>query len=211
MAFTPPLQAHSSSAAWLRWDCERHNRCVERARSWLAGEPLILDTETTGLGEFDEIIQVAVVDPDGNALFNSLVRPSRSIPPRATRIHGLGDADVREAPDGGQVCSQLRLLLKGRLVCAYNAGFDRRMLEQTMRIWQARPPVFRSECIMELYAEYAGKPHLGGVGYHWWSLQAAAAACGIPITRAHDALSDAVTAAGLLRHVAARQLRSLPL
>jgi DNA polymerase III epsilon subunit-like protein len=183
---------------------------VRRAQDWLSQQPLIVDTETTGLEAYDEIVQVAVVDANGNVLLNTLSRPSRSIPMRATRIHGIGNELVREAPDGGEVCGRLRALLSGRLVCAYNAGFDQRMLEQTARVWRCRPPVFRAQCVMELYAEFAGQPHHHGMTYRWWSLRDAAAACGIPNDRAHDALSDARATAALLHHIAAQALRPLP-
>lgn len=51
----------------------------EWARSVLIGRInncVILDCETTGLGDQDEIIQLAIIDMRGNILFNSLIKPS---------------------------------------------------------------------------------------------------------------------------------------
>ena len=52
---------------------------------------VMLDTETTGLGEADEIVQIAVISPSGETLINSLLRPSKPIP------RGILDADMRKS------------------------------------------------------------------------------------------------------------------
>ncbi|MEG4235921.1 hypothetical protein QUA40_28375 [Microcoleus sp. Pol11C3] len=56
-------------------------RAVKGARKQLLGpdEGLILDTETTGLDNA-EIVEIAVINPLGEALLNTLVRPRISIP-----------------------------------------------------------------------------------------------------------------------------------
>ncbi len=38
------------------------------AQRWVALEPLVLDTETTGLGERDQVIELAVTDIRGAVL-----------------------------------------------------------------------------------------------------------------------------------------------
>ena len=45
---------------------------------------VIVDTETTGLGADDQVIEVAVVDASGKVLVERLVRPTCPIHPRAT-------------------------------------------------------------------------------------------------------------------------------
>ena len=61
---------------------------------------LILDTETTGLGDRDIIIQVAVIDTLGNELINTNTRsiPTKSISKEATEIHGLTSKQLSNAP-----------------------------------------------------------------------------------------------------------------
>ena len=44
------------------------------ARAWLDADPLILDTETTGLGDDAEVIEVSVIDAHGQVLLDTLVR-----------------------------------------------------------------------------------------------------------------------------------------
>ena len=55
-----------------------------------AGAALILDTETTGLGDEDEVIQLGIVDLEEWVLFNSLFRPTIEVSPGALAVHGIG-------------------------------------------------------------------------------------------------------------------------
>lgn len=175
------------------------------AAEWLAEDPLILDTETTGLGPTDEVVQVAVVDVRGETLLNTLVRPTRSIPPDATRIHGIRDVHVVGAPTGAAVLSQLEPLLRGRPVCAYNSPFDLRLLRQTAAVWGVRfvsPP---ARCVMRLFARFAGEWDSRHGDYRWHSLGAAAARCGFGHFQGHDALTDACMTLRVLQHMAGRE------
>ena len=55
---------------------------------------VILDTETTGLGYSDKIVEIGVIDLDGNELVNTLVNPQMEIPMEASCIHYIWDSDV---------------------------------------------------------------------------------------------------------------------
>ncbi len=94
---------------------------------------LILDTETTGLRETDEVIEIGIIDMNGNTVFHSYVKPlrRRSIPAASARIHGITMAKLKDAPTMIDIHPQIRNLLKGRIVIAYNSSFDRRLLKQT--------------------------------------------------------------------------------
>jgi inhibitor of KinA sporulation pathway (predicted exonuclease) len=93
----------------------------------------ILDTETTGLRETDEVIEIGIIDMDGNTVFHSYIKPLRrkSIPAAAAKIHGITMAKLKGAPTMIDIHPQIRNLLKGRIVIAYNASFDKRLLKQT--------------------------------------------------------------------------------
>lgn len=64
---------------------------INLMNSWLINSDnfVILDTETTGLDEHDEIVEVAVIDMSGKVLLNTLVNPIQPIPYEATQIHGI--------------------------------------------------------------------------------------------------------------------------
>ena len=73
-------------------------RAVKWARDELAAENLaILDTETTGLYDA-EIVEIAVINRDGEPLLNTLIKPSIPIPAEVSAIHGITNEVVADAP-----------------------------------------------------------------------------------------------------------------
>ena len=52
-----------------------HPTVIQRAQAVLELQPIFLDTETTGTGQTDRIIQIGIVDAQGETLFQSLVNP----------------------------------------------------------------------------------------------------------------------------------------
>ena len=65
-------------------------------------KPLVIfDTETAGLYEDAEIVEISCISGDGEVLLDTLVNPNRSVPYDDYRIHRICDADmvtVRMAP-----------------------------------------------------------------------------------------------------------------
>lgn len=92
--------------------------------------PLVfLDTETTGLAvhKGDEIIEFGAVKVLGGqeiATLDTLIRPSRSIPPESTKIHGISDLFVMGAPVFSEFAKELLKFIDGSVVIAHNAPFD---------------------------------------------------------------------------------------
>jgi DNA polymerase III epsilon subunit-like protein len=102
------------------------------AGAWLAdARAVILDTETTSLDGY--ACEIAVIDMGGTALLNTLINPGEPISPGAAGIHGISDAMVADAPSFAAIAPALTDLLRGRLVIAYNAAFDRAVLAREMR------------------------------------------------------------------------------
>lgn len=161
------------------------------ARSMLSESSVIyLDTETTGIGSRAEIVDIGILDGAGRTLFESLVRPSGSIPADAVAIHGISDAMVAGAPGWPAVWPLVsRILLDGAVV-VYNAEFDLQMVNQM----NARHglPLFpaRWHCAMLRYAEFAGEWNERYGNFRWHKLDAALAAFGLaPVS--HRAAADA--------------------
>jgi DNA polymerase-3 subunit epsilon len=61
---------------------------------------IVLDTETTGLDpKTSRVLELAIVDwESGATLLHERFNPGEPIPPEVTKIHGITDADVAEAP-----------------------------------------------------------------------------------------------------------------
>lgn len=173
---------------------------IQWARQWLARDDwVVLDTETTGLGPDAEIIEIAVLDPHGAPLLDTLVRPLGPIPPDATRVHGITDADVVDAPPFPEVSARLAHLLAGRTALIYNAAYDLRLLRQTVARHGIVPPPVVADCVMLRYAGYWGEP--GRDGYRWQRLEAACARHGI-VGGTHRARGDCLSTYGLVRFMA---------
>lgn len=98
---------------------------VVRCSEWLSKGAVFVDTETTGLNKDDEIIENCIVDAYGAILLDSLVKPTKPIPPEATMINGITNKDVMRAPKWPTLYDKVRIILEGRLVIAYNSAFDR--------------------------------------------------------------------------------------
>ncbi|MDV0844687.1 3'-5' exonuclease [Klebsiella quasipneumoniae] len=101
------------------------------ALDWLRQLPVFIDTETTGFERFAQVIELAITDASGNVLFESKLRPTVTINPKAQEVHGINLSSLKSAPTWPQVAEKVRSLLDGRKIIAYNAPFDSRMMKQT--------------------------------------------------------------------------------
>lgn len=127
----------------------------------LQSDALLLDTETTGLGGSDQVIEIAVIDMAGRALIDQRLRPSCPVSPGAALVHGITAADLVEAPTWPEMHEGFRDVLSGRAVLVYNAAFDRRLLMQTARVWGCGADwvkALRTDCVMLAYSRF----RLGG-------------------------------------------------
>jgi DNA polymerase III subunit epsilon len=123
----------------------------------LASDFVVLDTETTGLGYEAEIIEIAIVAPDGSTRFESLVRPKSGVVSSVvTRVHGLTMRDLADAPTWADLYASLLEHAAGRRVVAWNAEFDERMVRQSARLWALPQRLRGFECAMQAHAFCCG-------------------------------------------------------
>lgn len=169
------------------------------------GNFLVLDTETTGL-ERGEICQIAIIDWLGNVLLDTLVKPVGKIPADASRIHGIYDRDVIDAPSWALLSPSIEKLLSGRDVVIYNAVYDRKMMHQSAEA--ARLPktdwkgIARFWCAMEAFAEVYGDWNGYRNSYRWQKLTTAASYYNVPIDNAHSALGDCLMTLEVVKGIA---------
>jgi DNA polymerase-3 subunit epsilon len=179
-------------------------KAIQFAREKILRRPLYLDTETTGLRDVDEIVEISILDHDGGVLFGSLVRPTQMIPANAIAIHGITDDMVRDAPRWIDIWPKVESIFKGREVGIYNADFDIRLMMQTHKIQGIQRTGFSHEffCIMQLYAQFYGAWNPSRRSYRWQSLDNAGQQCGIDLPNSHRAGDDAALARAVLHHIA---------
>jgi len=182
------------------------NNAINFARSFLSAKDkfLILDTETTGLGEKDVIIQIAVIDLDGNTLLNTLVKPKnrKSIPRDATAIHGIRFKDLLDAPHFIDVLHDLTSLLSpDKSLLVYNLAYDTRLINQTIEIDEINYNFsVKGYCIMQLYAQYTGQWNPISNEYRFKKLP----------NSNHTAQGDCLATLELIKYIAKQELSVIP-
>jgi DNA polymerase-3 subunit epsilon len=176
---------------------------IETARKVLAAKPVYLDTETTGLDRSDEIIEISIIDDDGQVVFESLVKPTQPIPPASTRVHGIQNEDVQSARPWPILWPQVRNALFGRVVVIYNEEFDLRLMRQSHARhnlpWKDK---FNSFDLLKLYAEFRGEWDSARRTYRYQSLEKAGQQCGISLPNAHRSTADTLLTRAVLHFIA---------
>lgn len=151
---------------------------------------ICLDTETTGLGKEDEILQLSIVNGAGEVLFNEYIRPQKVTEwPEAEQIHGISPAMVADK----HTMDAYRELISGivgnaGLIVGYNVSFDLGFLRCAGIDWSDEIPVFDA---MEEFAEVYGEWSSYYGNYRWQSLRVCASYFGYKRNGTfHDSLED---------------------
>ena len=169
------------------------------ARRWVAQNAAILDTETTGLDEQAEIVEIAVVACSGETLLQTLVKPTRPIPAEVTEIHGITDAMVADAPSWPEVQARLMQILEGRQLVIWHADYDLRLIEQSAAAHSIEAPELYAECAQSVYKHFWQEPGEDPGSVRRQRLTKAAAQQGVEITgQEHRAEVDCLTTRGVI-------------
>jgi DNA polymerase-3 subunit epsilon len=156
---------------------------------------LFFDTETTGVTDTDEILEIAIIDQDGNVLLDTYVTPER---------HTCWDSAMQtnkitpefifagNFPKIGDLTEQITQILAGQEVVTYGMEFDAAMLENNGIDLRSMASV---HCAMNRMAIWNGEPSrkpYHKTGYRSLNLGVAADLAGYTWEGpAHKALSDA--------------------
>lgn len=177
---------------------------IQTARDLLNRNPVFLDTETTGTEAMDEVVEIAILDADGQVLFESLVKPNRQVSPGAARVHGITEIKLVNAPSWKTVWPQAKEVLRDRWLAVYNAAFDLRLMRQTSGLhgiaWEL--PTAGQTCIMELFAQYYGERYPSYGRHRWKSLDFAGRFFKLPEPNSHRAADDTLLSILVLKKMA---------
>lgn len=94
---------------------------------------IVLDTETTGLGRNDRVIEIAAVLVENGQVVDKrsqLINPGREIPPFITELTGITTEMVCGKPDISCVLPRFLEYCGDIPVVGHNIAFDERMLKQ---------------------------------------------------------------------------------
>lgn len=172
-------------------------------RPWHAWPVVVVDFETTGPDPSTcAVVEVGLVRFEQGApvqRWSSLVNPGCPIPPAATAIHGITDADVASAPPFADAWAQAldHGLLTRAAPCAYNAPFDRTILHRlTVEDRHHHALCHDVPWLDPLVVVRHLDRFVRGAGRH--KLAAVCARRGIPLAAAHRSLGDAEATGRLL-------------
>ncbi len=147
---------------------------------------IYLDTETTGLDpDYDEVLEIALVDHTGNVLLNTYVRPERHTKWReAQNVNGISLEMVANAPTFAELKETIENIVCGEHVRIYNASFDQGFVDLSSAA--------EVSCVMLDYAEFRGQWSSFHGNYSWHRLTRAALDLGVEWRgMAHSACADA--------------------
>jgi len=160
----------------------------------------VIDFESAGSapGLTDEPVQIAVIHWNGEEIktaLNSYLRPSRKVTWSAKEVHGIGDEMLVRAPLFVDLWPQVKASLGTRWVVAHGAATEKRFLRvfpfhgfgpwvDTLTLTRAVYPSLPSHALSDAVEKLGLTPQLPTEGFRW-----------------HDACSDAIATAVLLRHL----------
>lgn len=184
----------------------RRDEVIQQAANWVYGVQThyFLDTETSGKGDDDEIIEIAIVDDSGNVLLNSRVRPSSqvSIHPEAYTIHGISLEDLKNAPAITSLTIQDEPLLDWLIdhedvIVTYGADFDARLLFQSFKTSHQT-----FQCAMKAYAKFNGVKHPKTGDWQYVKLSEACKQMDVDHKPDHSAINDVQATRELVKALA---------
>lgn len=153
----------------------------------------ITDIETTG-GTIatTKITEIAIYLHDGHNVLNSyssLVNPEQSIPPFISRLTGITNEMVAEAPKFYEIAKAILLFLEEAIFVAHNVGFDYNVLRQE---YKSLGYDFRKSHFCTVRSSRIILP-----GHTSYSLGKLTTALDIPLNGRHRAGGDALATAHL--------------
>lgn len=143
----------------------------------------IIDTETTGLGKEDQIIELGLVS-SSSLHWQTYVKPTIPISESATHIHGITYEKVNDSSYFEDVFLNLWKTVRNRDIVIYNADFDLRLIRQSLKArgMQIAFPVSDRRgcqiftnggsihCAMKYYSKYIGEWNDHFESYTWQKL-----------------------------------------
>lgn len=153
-----------------------------------------LDVETTGLSSRDnrvtEIALVRMWGPHIVGQWSSLVNPGCAIPPYITRLTGISNSMVADAPPFGEIIDSICSFIGDSTLLAHNAPFDRGFVDAELRragCASLPNPWLDTVTLARKYLPHLPNRKLATVAQHF----------GISTAGHHRAMADALMVAGI--------------
>lgn len=151
---------------------------------------IVFDTETTGLNPYgnDEILQIAILNGNGEELFNSYIKPDmRKTWTKAAEINGITPKMVKDAPHFDDVKEEIQNIFNNAdVIIGYNVEFDLRFVMASGITIKKNVAIFD---VMQEYAVARGVKDGYYGDFKWCKLEQCARAYKFKY-EAHNAVED---------------------
>lgn len=202
------VNSYAETAEFIDDYCKRHHEAIleaaeeqvqkeqqEQEQQPLPTGPIdliVVDTETTGLdASIDELLQVSIVDGDGNTLYNGYFKPEHTESwPKAEEVNHISPEMVASAPNiKSEMAAIGNILSRAKTIVGYNTGYDLRFLQAAG--WQ-RAEGQKIVDVMQDFAPIYGEWSEERGDYRWQKLSTCATWYGYEWTErgAHNSLED---------------------
>ena len=172
----------------------KYSNITARSQRETLGGFVAIDLETTGLKATDSILEVSAVrfsDFTPEAIFTSLVRPNKAIPVESTKINGITDDMVRDAPHFWEILPSLQSFVGSSAIVGHNLPFDLKFLYRRGFDIQPKQRLYDT---LEISQRHLKKPNSAGTN-NWdvydHKLGTVCEYYGIYIDGAHRSAADA--------------------
>ncbi len=157
-------------------------------------EFVIIDTETTGIDEDDEVVELAVVSMDGEVLYHSYYYPEKEICPAASAVNHLTKEGLEGNPKLDDTeWEKIKKAIDGKPIMGHNIGFDKGKIIVTMaktgaNVIDANVVFDEDNLIDTIKIAKTYIPHSTGKGFY--KLDNLTTLIGITRPEQHDAADD---------------------
>jgi DNA polymerase-3 subunit epsilon len=162
---------------------------------------IVLDTETTGLGSLDQVIELGVISMDGQSLYDKRYKPTVEINEGAYGCHGISIDDLQNSPFFSVDADHVKELLLSNNIVIFNAKYDLGVFRATFKAfgidWSFLDDV-KAFCAMYAAADIYGATNRHGT----ISLASASFEAGFENPMAHSAIGDCLTTLAVMKHMA---------
>lgn len=153
------------------------------------GKTIIFDTETTGIGDDDEILQLSIIDDNGSVIYNEYFKPRyKTSWPRAEAVNHISPEMVNEKPTIYEKQNEIqKIFSEVSTVIGYNVEFDLQMLRNAGIYLN---PFAEKIDIMKRFSDYYGDYDTKHKRYKYKSLKVCSDTLGYKSENLHNALED---------------------
>uniref|UniRef100_A0A486XQF9 DNA-directed DNA polymerase n=1 Tax=Rheinheimera sp. BAL341 TaxID=1708203 RepID=A0A486XQF9_9GAMM len=163
---------------------------------------VVLDVETTGgKAGSDRITEIGALKVQGGEVldsFSTLINPERHIPSFISRLTGISNAMVADAPKFADIANQLSEFLQGAVFVAHNAKFDYSFIRSEFARCELPFDMPQLCTVVNMRRYYPGLQS--------YSLGKLCEEFDIKLTNHHRALADATATVELLKMINARRI-----